>query len=90
MSPPLALGVPVRWAEAGPADFTPLLAMLAAVLVARFVVGLRLGAVSTVMAAAAGAAWAAAIPQFGLGAPTLVAVAVMVALGRWGGPARSG
>jgi hypothetical protein len=79
---PLALGVSIRWARSGPVDFTPLLAMLIAVVVARFVFGVRLGAVTTVAAAATGAAWAAAIPRFGISAPTLVALVALTAL-RW-------
>jgi hypothetical protein len=85
---PLALGVSIRWAHAGPADFTPLLAMIAAILVARFVVGVRLGAVSTLMAAGAGAAWAAAIPRWGVTVPTLLALAVVAAAGAWAGRSR--
>jgi hypothetical protein len=79
---PLALGVSIRWARTGPVDLTPLLAMLIAVLVTRFVFGVRLGAVTTVAAAATGAAWAAAIPRFGLSVPTLLALVALTAL-RW-------
>jgi hypothetical protein len=82
VSPLLALGVSIRWARAGPVDITPLLAMAAAVFVARFVFGMRLGPITTVAAAAAGAAWAAAVPQFGLSVPTLVALVALTAL-RW-------
>jgi hypothetical protein len=74
VNPPLALGVSIPWARSGPADFTPLLAMVAAVLVARFVVGVRLTLPVAVVAAAAGAAWAAAIPTFGTSVPTLAAI----------------
>lgn len=89
MSPLLALGVSIRWARAGPVDLTPLLAMLAAVLVARFVVGVRLGALVTMLAAAVGAAWAATIPRFGLSVPTLIALVALTTL-RWGSrPAHS-
>jgi hypothetical protein len=79
---PLALGVSIRWARSGPVDFTPLLAMLIAVVVARFVFGVRLRAVTTVAAAATGAAWAAGIPRFGLTVTTLVALVALTAL-RW-------
>ena len=79
---PLAIGVPIRWARSGPFDFTPLLAMLVAVVVARFVFGVRLGAVTTVAAAATGAAWASTIPEFGLSVPTLLALVALTAL-RW-------
>jgi hypothetical protein len=56
--------------------------MLVAVVVARFVFGVRLGAITTVAAAATGAAWAAAIPRFGLSVPTLVALVALTGL-RW-------
>lgn len=79
---PLALGVAIRWARPGPFDFTPLVAMLIAVLVARFVCGVRLGAVTTVAAAATGAAWAAAITELGFSVPTLLALVALTAL-RW-------
>jgi hypothetical protein len=79
----LALGVSIRWAEAGPADFTPLLAMLTAVLVVRFVIGLRLGPITTVAAAGAGAAWAAAVPPLGIAVPTLVAIVATAGLRAW-------
>jgi hypothetical protein len=77
---PLALGVSIRWARSGPVDFTPLVAMLVAVVVARFVFGIRLGAVTAVAAAATGAAWAAALPRFGVSVPTLVALVALTAL----------
>jgi hypothetical protein len=79
----LGLGVSIRWADAGPADFTPLVAMLAGVLVARFVIGLRLGALTTVAAAGAGAAWAAAVPRWGIAVPTLVVIGAVAALLLW-------
>lgn len=79
---PLAIGVAIRWARPGPFDFTPLVAMLVAVVVARFVFGVRLGAVSTVAAAAIGAAWAATIPEFGVSVPTLLGLVALTAL-RW-------
>jgi hypothetical protein len=86
----LALGVSIPWARAGPADFTPLLSMAAAVLVARFVIGVRLTLMTTVLAAAAGAVWAAAIPRVGGSVPTLVAI-LLIAVLRWRvGPAPSG
>jgi hypothetical protein len=77
---PLGLGVSVRWAAAGPADFTPLLAMLAAVLVARFVIRLRLTVMSTVVAAGIGAAWAAALELWGFSAPTLMVILLVAIL----------
>jgi hypothetical protein len=80
---PLALGVSIKWSPAGPADFTPLLAMMAAILVARFVAGIRLGPVSTVLAAGVGAAWAGAIPQWGLAVPTLIVIVLVAATRAW-------
>jgi hypothetical protein len=77
---PLALGVSIRWAHAGPADFTPVLAILAAIIVARFVIRARLTLMTTFAAAAAGAAWAAALPQWGFTLPTLAAVLTVSAL----------
>jgi hypothetical protein len=80
---PLALGVSIRWAQPGPADFTPLLAMMAGVLVVRFVVGLRLGPITAVAAAGAGAAWAAAVPPWGIAVPTLAAIVAIAGLRVW-------
>jgi hypothetical protein len=79
----LALGVSIRWTDAGPADFTPLLAMAAGILMIRFLAGIRLGAVSTLMAAGGGAAWAAAVPRWGVSIPTLLAVIAVTALRLW-------
>jgi hypothetical protein len=89
MTAALALGVSMRWAQPGPADFTPVLAIVAAILVARFVIGARLTMLTLVVAAAAGAAWAAAIPQWGFTAPTLAAVLAVSALRVWIDRARS-
>jgi hypothetical protein len=85
----LALGVSMRWAQPGPADFTPLLAILAAVLVARFVIGARLTMMTGFVAAAAGAAWAAALPRWGFTVPTLAAILAVSALRVWVDRARS-
>lgn len=86
---PLALGVSVHWARSGPADFTPLLAMVAAILVVRFVVGLQLTLPRTLAAAAAGAAWAAVAATEGFALPTLAAVAATALLALAAGRARS-
>jgi hypothetical protein len=75
----LALGVSIRWTDAGPADFTPLLAILAAILVVRFAVGLRLTPVTVMAAVFAGALWAAAIARWGFSLPTLAVIGVVVA-----------
>jgi hypothetical protein len=85
----LALGVSIRWAHAGPADFTPVLAIAAAVLVARFVIGARLTMMSLVIAAAGGAAWAAALPRWGFTVPTLAVILTVSALRFWVDRARS-
>lgn len=71
------MGVSIQWARSGPADLTPLLAMIGAVLVLRFVIGLPLTLFLTILAAAAGAAWAAAVQSWGLALPTLAAVAAV-------------
>lgn len=89
MVAPLALGVPLRWADAGPADVTPLLAILGAVLIARFVIGARMTIMTATLAAAAGAAWAAALPRLGITIPSLMAVLMICALRVWVGRARS-
>ncbi len=85
MLSPLALGVSIRWAHAGPADFTPLLAILAAVLVTRFVIGFRLTMMTSFAAVACGAAWAAALPRWGFTVPTLGAILAVSALRLWAG-----
>ncbi len=89
MVAPLALGVSTRWAHAGPADFTPLLAILGAVLIARFVIGARMTIMTATVAAAGGAAWAAALPRWGITIPTLMAVLMISALRVLVGRARS-
>jgi hypothetical protein len=80
---PLALGVSLRWAQPGPADFAPLLSMIAGVVIARFVVGIRLGPMSTVAAAGVGASWAAALPHWGVALPTLMVMAILVVARLW-------
>jgi hypothetical protein len=85
----LALGVSVNWARSGPADFTPLLAMIGAVLILRFVIGMPLTLVRTLAAAACGAAWAAAVATKGFTLPTLLALAAIAFLTAAGGRARS-
>ena len=85
----VALGVSTRWAHAGPADFTPLLAILGAVLIARFVIGARMTIMTATFAAAAGAAWAAALPRWGITIPSLMAVLMICAFRVWVGRARS-
>lgn len=74
MSASLALGVSIRWAGDGSADFTPILAILAGILVVRFVLGHRLTMITVTVAVLAGALWAAAIAEWGVSLPTLAAV----------------
>jgi hypothetical protein len=74
------MGVPVQWARGGPIDVVPLLAVIVAVLVTRFVIGARLTPVTVILALTAGSAWALAIDLWDVELPTLVAVAVTAAL----------
>jgi hypothetical protein len=76
----LGLGVSIQWTRSGSPDMTPLLAMIAAILVARFVIRLPLTGLRTLGAAAAGAAWAAAVGTWGFTLPTLCAVATVALL----------
>jgi hypothetical protein len=71
------LGVSMPWAHAGPADFTPILAVAGAVLVVRFLIGLRLTALTVAMAVLGGSLWAAAIAQWGFSVPTLSILAAV-------------
>jgi hypothetical protein len=84
----LALGVSVHWTRSGPADFTPLLAMIGAILVVRFLIGMPLTALRTLAAAAAGAGWAAAVGSWGFALPTLAAVATVALLSATAGRPR--
>lgn len=74
------VGVPIRWARAGPADFTPLVAMVAAVLILRFFIGARLTAMTTALAVAGGALWAFGAERFGLSTSTFAALVLVAAL----------
>jgi hypothetical protein len=85
----LALGVSVHWARSGPADFTPLLAMIGAILILRFVIGVPLTLLRTLAGAAAGAAWAAAGATLGFAIPTLAALAAIAVLALAVGRTRS-
>jgi hypothetical protein len=73
----LALGVSIQWTRSGPPDLTPLVAMFAAILIARFVIRVPLTLPRTLAAAAAGAAWAAAVGSWGFTMPTLAALATV-------------
>ena len=78
----LAVGVPIRWARGGPIDVVPLLAVIGAVLVTRFVIGTRLTPVTFILAVTAGSAWAWAIAVWGIEPPTLAAVVAIAVLSR--------
>jgi hypothetical protein len=73
----IGLGVSVPWAHAGPADFTPILAVAGAVLVVRFLIGLRLTALTVAVAVLGGSLWAAAIAQWGFSVPTFSILAAV-------------
>lgn len=76
----LATGVPIPWARAGPADFTPLVSMLGAVFILRFVVGARLTVMTTTLAIFAGVLWAYGIQRWGIPFPTLLALLLIARL----------
>jgi hypothetical protein len=59
-------------------DFTPIASMLVAVLIARFVIGLRLTPMSIVAAAFAGALWAYLAERWGLPAATALGVLTVI------------
>ena len=69
-----ALGVSIRWAGGGPADLTPIVAALAAILVVRFVLGYRLTVITVTTAVLGGTLWAAAVAEWGVSVPTLAAL----------------
>jgi hypothetical protein len=75
----LGLGTAVQWAHAGPADFTPILAVAAAVLVVRFLIGLELTVLTVTLAVLGGTLWAAAVAQWGFSLPTLSVLAAVSA-----------
>jgi hypothetical protein len=85
----LAVGVPVRWARGGPIDVVPLIAAIAAVLITRFMIGLRLTPVTFILAVTGGSAWAWGIAVWGLELPTLIALVIVVLVGLWTRPARA-
>jgi len=85
----LATGVPIPWARSGPADFTPLLAMVVAVLVLRFVIRAQLTAMSTMLALAGGAFWAYSAERWGIVIPSVSALLLIARLRISVGRARS-
>jgi hypothetical protein len=68
----------------------PLLAMVAAVLVARFVLGVRMTAMTFVMCLAIGAAWSSAVARWGWTIPSLAATLLMLAVSVWVATRRAG
>jgi hypothetical protein len=76
----LAIGVPIPWARAGPADFTPLAAMVGAILILRFIVGARLTVMTTMLAITAGALWSYCAERWGIVLPTMSALVLIVSL----------
>ena len=61
-------------------DLTPIVAILTGLLIARFVVGMRLTPMSAVFAAFGGALWAYLAQAWGLTLPSLVALIVVLSL----------
>ena len=61
-------------------DLTPILAIIAAILIIRFVVGVRLTPMSSVLAAFAGALWAYLAQGWGFAVPSLAALVVTLSL----------
>jgi len=85
----LAMGVPIPWAQAGPADFTPLISVLGAVLILRFVVGARLTVMTTMLAIFVGALWAYGIERWGMTLPSVVTLLLIARLRTTIGRARA-
>ncbi|HEX2025303.1 MAG TPA: hypothetical protein VHH92_02800 [Actinomycetota bacterium] len=85
----LGVGVPVKWARGGPIDVVPLLASVAAVLITRFVIGVRLTPVTVILAVTGGSAWAWAIAVWGIELPTLIAIVVVLLAKLMAAPARA-
>jgi hypothetical protein len=71
-------------------DLTPLTAIVVAILIARFMIGLRLSPPTVVGAAFAGALWAYLAEPWGLAGPSVVALLIIVALRRSVRLSRSG
>jgi hypothetical protein len=64
--------------QAASPDLAPMLAILSALAIARFVVGLRLTPMSGVVAAFAGALWAFLVPGWGLVPPSVAALTLIL------------
>jgi len=81
MSSLLAYGMSI---QPGPRhlDLTPVVAILAAILIVRFVIGLALTPPTLVGAAFAGALWAYLAEPLGVATPTLVAFLLIVVIRR--------
>lgn len=76
----LGYGMSIPPPELRHADLTPLIAMIAAILLVRFVVGIRLTPMSAVQAAFVGALWAYLAEPWGLVIPSALAVVVVALL----------
>jgi hypothetical protein len=79
----VALGVPLRWSDAGPLDLAPLLSMIAAVVIARFLLGVRMTALTFALCLAIGAAWSSAVSRWGWTIPSLAATVLMLGASVW-------
>jgi len=63
-------------------DLTPLTAIVASILIARFLIGLRLSPPTVVGAAFAGALWAYLAEPWGLVRPSMIALLLVIVLRR--------
>ena len=61
-------------------DLTPLVSIVGAIVILRFVVGMRLSPMSLTMAAFGGALWAYLIAVWGLAPPSVAALFVVISL----------
>ena len=74
-----AYGVVLPPSEVHP-DFTPIVSIIVAICVARFVVGLRLTPMMSVLAAFGGSLWAALAEGLGIMPPSVAALALVLGL----------
>jgi len=75
----VAYGVVLPPSDVRP-DFTPIVSMVVAICLARFVVGLRLTPMIAVLAAFAGSLWAALAEGLGIVPPSVAALALVLGL----------
>lgn len=76
----IGYGVPFRWRQGATFDPTSLLAIIAALLLVRYAVGVRLSPLSGTAAAFGGALWAHTAGGWGPGPPTVAALVILIAL----------